>query len=198
MSTVELFITSLSLNKKVFQNCEKLKDVLTLKGITYSTFDISRNKDDRERMVAVSGNKVLPQIHVNGKSIGSFEDIQDWIENDKFVDGLKSFGWRGVQDKSAEAVKKVYIPPPPPVSMLKKRLKPGEKAPPTLDDLKKRAEERSKINIDLKNILSEQEETDFDLTSPNVSDLDEDDPWYINDDEIDTLFEEDYSEIINA
>ena len=57
--------------------CVRAKKLLNDKGVEYKEIDVTEDQDMREKLVEMSGGrKTVPQIFINGKSIGGFTDIE--------------------------------------------------------------------------------------------------------------------------
>lgn len=56
--------------------CNAAKDFLKSKGVRFEEIDVSGNDAMRERLVQMSGGReTVPQIFVDGKPIGGYEDL---------------------------------------------------------------------------------------------------------------------------
>jgi glutaredoxin 3 len=56
--------------------CVRAKRLLDHKGIPYKEVDVGNDDELRERMVAESGRRTVPQIFIDGSPIGGFEELQ--------------------------------------------------------------------------------------------------------------------------
>lgn len=57
--------------------CVQAKNLLTKKGYAYQEIDVTQDDDMRVKLVEMSGGrKTVPQIFINGQSIGGFTDLQ--------------------------------------------------------------------------------------------------------------------------
>tara|TARA_B100000427_G_scaffold322908_1_gene325591 strand:+ start:493 stop:762 length:270 start_codon:yes stop_codon:yes gene_type:complete len=75
MAKVEIYTTFLC------GYCSSAKNLLNSKGIVYTEIDVSYNFDERKVMEERSeGRSTVPQIFINGNSIGGFDDL---VELDK-------------------------------------------------------------------------------------------------------------------
>ena len=75
MAKVEIYTTFLC------GYCSSAKNLLNSKGIVYTEIDVSYNFDERKKMEERSqGRSTVPQIFINGNSIGGFDDL---VELDK-------------------------------------------------------------------------------------------------------------------
>ncbi|MFV9616391.1 MAG: glutaredoxin 3 [Gammaproteobacteria bacterium] len=55
--------------------CVNAKALLKQKGLDYSEIDISMDADKASEMVERSGRQTVPQIFIDGKSIGGFAEL---------------------------------------------------------------------------------------------------------------------------
>ncbi|WP_050816835.1 glutaredoxin domain-containing protein [Rickettsiella massiliensis] len=49
--------------------------MLTQKGLSYEEILVDENPVKREEMMTRSGRRTVPQIFINGQSIGGFDDL---------------------------------------------------------------------------------------------------------------------------
>lgn len=56
--------------------CVRAKRLLDHKGVAYKEIDVSLDEELRDRMVAESGRRTVPQIFIAGRPIGGFEELQ--------------------------------------------------------------------------------------------------------------------------
>jgi glutaredoxin 3 len=56
--------------------CVRAKRLLDHKGVAYKEVDVGNDDELRERMVAESGRRTVPQIFIAGRPIGGFEELQ--------------------------------------------------------------------------------------------------------------------------
>lgn len=56
--------------------CVKAKNLLTKKGIAFEEIDITNDSKKQEEMLAkAEGRRTVPQIFINDKSIGGYDDL---------------------------------------------------------------------------------------------------------------------------
>ncbi len=55
--------------------CIRAKHLLTQKGVEYREIDVTADDASRERMSAASGRRTLPQIFIDGKPIGGYDEL---------------------------------------------------------------------------------------------------------------------------
>lgn len=57
--------------------CDRAKDLLDSKGATYKEIKIDEDPSKRDEMLERSGGRrTVPQIFINGKHIGGFDDLK--------------------------------------------------------------------------------------------------------------------------
>lgn len=57
------------------QPCAMAKKLLDSKNIEYEEINIENNNISREDLHKLTGGRTVPQIIINGKSIGGFDDL---------------------------------------------------------------------------------------------------------------------------
>lgn len=57
--------------------CHQAKELLTQKDLTYTEIVIDANEKKRDKMIELSGGSTVPQILINGKPIGGFDDLSE-------------------------------------------------------------------------------------------------------------------------
>ena len=83
----------MSANVKIYTRewcgfCTSALRLLDKKGIKYEHIDASGNRDIRAYIAQESGQSTVPQIFINGKSIGGYSDLKaldDRGELDKMI-----------------------------------------------------------------------------------------------------------------
>ena len=55
--------------------CMRAAELLRRKGVAFREVDVSDDPDTRERLVEQTGQYTVPQIFINGVSVGGFDDI---------------------------------------------------------------------------------------------------------------------------
>jgi glutaredoxin 3 len=55
--------------------CVSAKALLTRKGVAFQEIDVEHDDERREWLVEASGQRTVPQIFVDGRSLGGFSDI---------------------------------------------------------------------------------------------------------------------------
>ena len=57
--------------------CVQAKRLLNHKGIAYTEIDVSEDAELRQKMVADSGRRTVPQIFIDGQPIGGFDELYE-------------------------------------------------------------------------------------------------------------------------
>ena len=65
--------------------CVNAKTLLKQKGLDYSEIDISTDADKANEMIKRSGNQTVPQIFIDGESIGGFTELAKLNSTGKLV-----------------------------------------------------------------------------------------------------------------
>ena len=55
--------------------CTRAAMLLKGKGVDFREIDVSNDPDTRERLLKETGSHTVPQIFINGESVGGFDDI---------------------------------------------------------------------------------------------------------------------------
>jgi glutaredoxin 3 len=55
--------------------CRAAKHVLDLRGLKYTEYDVTLNTEKREEMVRRSNRRTVPQIFIDGESIGGYQEL---------------------------------------------------------------------------------------------------------------------------
>jgi GrxC family glutaredoxin len=56
--------------------CTRAKAFLRSKNVDFEEIDVSRDERLQEEIRRLSGRRTVPQIFINGKSVGGFDDIK--------------------------------------------------------------------------------------------------------------------------
>jgi len=67
--------------------CVRAKRLLDHKGVPYEEVDVSADVELRDKMVADSGRRTVPQIFIDGKPIGGYQELHA-LENSGELDPL--------------------------------------------------------------------------------------------------------------
>lgn len=60
---------------KVCPYCVRAKALLSRKGVEYQEIDVSHDDAKRQWLVQATGQRTVPQIFINDKPVGGFDDI---------------------------------------------------------------------------------------------------------------------------
>ncbi len=55
--------------------CRAAKDLLRVKNVAFEEVDLTHDDPAREKVAALSGRQTVPQIFVDGRSIGGYDDL---------------------------------------------------------------------------------------------------------------------------
>lgn len=55
--------------------CAAARRLLTAKGVEYREIDVDASPDQRGEMERLSGRRTVPQVFINGESVGGYDDI---------------------------------------------------------------------------------------------------------------------------
>jgi len=55
--------------------CAKAKALLHSKGLRYDQVDVSTDETAQQEMIRRSGRRTVPQIFIDGESIGGYDDL---------------------------------------------------------------------------------------------------------------------------
>ena len=67
--------------------CTAARMLLTKKGLQYDEVLVSKDAGAREEMVQLSGRRTVPQIFIDGQSIGGFDELYE-LEKSGKLDSL--------------------------------------------------------------------------------------------------------------
>jgi len=57
--------------------CTRAKQLLSKKGVAFREIDVSHDQKTRRWLAQVSGQSTVPQIFINGQSVGGCDDITE-------------------------------------------------------------------------------------------------------------------------
>lgn len=60
--------------------CDRAKQLLLAKGLVYTEIRVDENEAEREKMISLSGRRTVPQIFIDDKHIGGFDDLCDYFK----------------------------------------------------------------------------------------------------------------------
>ena len=55
--------------------CDLAKNLLNQKKVSYTEIRIDLDEKERDEMIRQSGKRTVPQIFINGQSIGGYDDL---------------------------------------------------------------------------------------------------------------------------
>ena len=67
--------------------CELTKNLFEQKHVSFQEIRIDLNEKERDIMIERSGKRTVPQIFINGKSIGGYDDLAN-LEKSGKLDAL--------------------------------------------------------------------------------------------------------------
>jgi len=56
--------------------CVRAKSLLKSKNLPYQEIDVTSDDELRERMITASGRRTVPQIFIDGRPIGGFDELR--------------------------------------------------------------------------------------------------------------------------
>ncbi len=71
--------------------CVRAKRLLDHKGVAYDEVDVSYDAALREKMIAESGRRTVPQIFIDGTPVGGYEELQS-LEDRGELDPMLGLG----------------------------------------------------------------------------------------------------------
>jgi glutaredoxin 3 len=57
--------------------CVQAKRLLAHKGVPYTEIDVTMDPELRHTMIERSGRRTVPQIFIDGRSVGGFDELHD-------------------------------------------------------------------------------------------------------------------------
>ncbi|MBM4268768.1 MAG: glutaredoxin 3 [Deltaproteobacteria bacterium] len=55
--------------------CHAAKDLLTEKGVAFTEVDVTRDPSERVRLAERTGQRTVPQIFIDERSIGGYDEL---------------------------------------------------------------------------------------------------------------------------
>ena len=69
--------------------CTRAKSLLTRKQVAFTEIDVTRDASKRQWLVQATGQTTVPQIFINGKSVGGSDDIHSLDRRGQLDDLLR-------------------------------------------------------------------------------------------------------------
>lgn len=60
--------------------CVLAKQLLEAKGMTFTEIRVDTDEKEREKMIAITGRRTVPQIFIDGKHIGGYDDLYAYFK----------------------------------------------------------------------------------------------------------------------
>lgn len=91
MTSVTLYLTSVTTNREIFNKQNRIKHVLEAKGIEYVEIDLCHSQEQRNEMRDKAGiPDLLPPALFNGdRYCGNFDEFEDAVEDGLLKQFLK-------------------------------------------------------------------------------------------------------------
>lgn len=70
--------------------CADAKELLDKKGVKYEEIQVDKNPEKLAEMVKLSNKRSVPQIFINNKSIGGFDDLSKLAASGELYTLLKN------------------------------------------------------------------------------------------------------------
>ena len=64
--------------------CHAAKDLLKQQGISYQEVDVVNDSEQAQQLLAQSGQRTVPQIFIDEKSIGGFSELSKLLSSSEF------------------------------------------------------------------------------------------------------------------
>ncbi|MFT6907981.1 MAG: glutaredoxin 3 [Oleiphilaceae bacterium] len=64
--------------------CHAAKDLLKREGISYQEVDVVNDSEQAQQLLAQSGQRTIPQIFIDEKSIGGFSELSKLLSSSEF------------------------------------------------------------------------------------------------------------------
>jgi len=82
--TIELFLSLATSSLQVKKDIQSLKFLLDKKGVKYLEYDVGTNEQKKNEAFSKSGKRTLPQLFINGKFVGGYDEVQMLEETGEF------------------------------------------------------------------------------------------------------------------
>ncbi|OGQ37218.1 MAG: glutaredoxin 3 [Deltaproteobacteria bacterium RIFCSPHIGHO2_12_FULL_43_9] len=70
--------------------CKRAKELFRSKGIEFEEIDVTNDEGQRKKLVDLTGKRTVPQIFINEKGIGGYDDLALLEESGELDKLLKS------------------------------------------------------------------------------------------------------------
>mmetsp|Transcript_51713 Transcript_51713/g.121415 ORF Transcript_51713/g.121415 Transcript_51713/m.121415 type:complete len:109 (-) Transcript_51713:119-445(-) len=84
--SITLVTTSLTIKLETRSKMRRIKELLNAKGVKYEHIDLAL-EDRGDEIAAKTGRREVPQLLVNGRFIGTADDVQEF-EDEGALDGM--------------------------------------------------------------------------------------------------------------
>ena len=64
--------------------CHAAKNLLEQKKLPYEEISVDNDPDFRNRMYKLSGRTTVPQVFINGESVGGFQELSLLVESENY------------------------------------------------------------------------------------------------------------------
>ncbi|MCK5445317.1 MAG: glutaredoxin 3 [Rhodospirillaceae bacterium] len=81
MAKVEIYVSP------ICGYCHRAKSLLSKKGVKFTEINVLMKSEKRQEMEQRSGRRTVPQIFINGKSIGGSDELYE-LDFDGELDGM--------------------------------------------------------------------------------------------------------------
>lgn len=99
---VVLYTTSITTERQVRDHVRGMERMLFLHRVPYHPFDVAENRFMRRQLVDMVGgeDKGLPLLFVGDTFIGTFPEVEDLVDEERFIDVLEAAGYRHAGTKA--------------------------------------------------------------------------------------------------
>lgn len=70
--------------------CDMAERLLDNLGVDYEEIDVTDAPETREQLVEETGQKTVPQIFIDGESIGGYDELSELHENGQLEEMIES------------------------------------------------------------------------------------------------------------
>ncbi|KAF0977497.1 hypothetical protein FDP41_003489 [Naegleria fowleri] len=91
-----VYISYISAIRSRSSKCKKLLQILDSNQVKYTVIDLGIVPEKINEMLKYNGGiHDLPQVFVDTKFIGTFDDVEEWIEEERLLTELQQAGYKG-------------------------------------------------------------------------------------------------------